>query len=226
MAKKQRLRREDPERTAPIRRFSTMFRKDEQDNDKTRDGPSTKMQDDISDAVRMGYSVIEEQIRQGQRAAQQLGGMPSGVGSATFGVNDIANRLLQYSTDLAALHFDLMATLLHPAAMSGAMPGAAPSQDSGARVMIEIESKRKNQVTLDLWPHSQTANLTVPALHAAESDKSPLTDVSFVPGTDDVPARLHIVVSDSQPPGLYSGLILDADSGQANGTLSLRLDEL
>jgi len=200
MAKKQRLRRQDPERTAPVRRFSTMFRPDGNHRDGTLKPPAD-MASDISDAVRMGYSVIEEQIRQGQRAAQQLGGAPSGLGSATVNATDIASRLLRYATDLAA------------------------TQGQGSRVSIEITSNQKNQVTLDLWAGSQTASLTVPALHSAESEKTPLTDVSFVAGTDELPARLRVVIPESQPAGVYSGLILDSESSQAKGTLSLKLGE-
>jgi len=224
MAKKQRLRRQDPERTAPVRRFSTMFRPDGNHRDGTLKPPAD-MASDISDAVRMGYSVIEEQIRQGQRAAQQLGGAPSGLGSATVNATDIASRLLRYATDLAALHFDLMAVLTQSPGLNGVPGSTAPTQGQGSRVSIEIASNRKNQVTLDLWAGNQTAGLTVPALHSAESEKTPLTEVSFVAGTDELPARLRIVIPESQPAGVYSGLILDSASSQAKGTLSLKLDE-
>jgi hypothetical protein len=203
-----------------------MFRPDSKTGDATTK-PASNMSDGVSDAVHMGYSVIEEQIRQGQRAAQQMRGAAFGTGmeSGIKNAKNIANRLLQYSTDLAVLHFDLMSVLLHSTGSDGISTNVAPSQGTGSRVIIEIESKRKNQVTLDLWPGKQTANLTIPALHSAESEKTPLTDVSFVPGTEQAPARLCIAIPDAQPAGVYSGLILDAETSQPGGTLSLRLDE-
>ena len=222
MAKRQRLRREDPERTVPLRNFSSMFRPD----GKLRGGnatPAANAPDDISNAVRMGYSVIEEQIRQGQRAAQQLAGQASGMGTAKSSVTDIASRLLRYSTDLAALHFDLMGVLLQPTGANAAPGNVAAGE--GSRVVIEIQSQRKNTVTLDLWPGKSTVQLIVPALHSAEADKSPLTDISFVAGTEEQPARMCIVIPDSQMAGVYSGLILDAASSQASGTLSIKLDD-
>jgi len=223
MAKKQRLHRPDPERTMPNRRFSTMFRRDA-DIDSNAGAAPEAASDEVGDAVRMGYSVIEEQIRQGQRAAEQITGAPFGLGTAATSGKDIANRLMRFTTDLAALHFDLMGVLMQPSGLGGLAGNGAPAQSSGSRVSIEIESKRKNKVTLDLWAGKHTAALTVPALHSAESDKTPLTDVSFTPGTELAPANLRIVIPDSQPPGVYSGLILDAETSQASGTLSLTLD--
>lgn len=222
MAKKRRVRREDPERTAPNRRFSTMFRPDGKQRMPGTDS-AKELNDEIGDAVRMGYSVIEEQIRQGKLAAQNLSGVPPGTGFAAGNVTDIANRLIHYSTDLAALYFDLLGALMQPSTMNGAP--AATSRSDGTRVAIEIESCRNTQVTLDLWSGNRSAVLTVPALHAAESDKIPVTDVKFVPGSDEAPARIRIKVSDDQPAGLYSGLILDAESGQGCGTISLKLNE-
>jgi hypothetical protein len=224
MARKERLRRQDPHRTGPIRRFSTMFRPEGAQTSGSG-GQSAPIQDEIGDAVRMGYSVIEEQIRQGQRAAEKLGGAASGFGSATNTVTDVANRLMRYTTDLAALHFDLMAIVLQPNDTNGGPGSVAAAASGSARVTIEIESSRKNQVTLDLWQQSQNAKLTVPALHSAEADKPPITDIRFVAATEQTPAHLGIKIANTQPGGVYSGLILDSSSGQAGGTLSLKLDD-
>lgn len=231
MAKRERMRRPDPPRTAPIRRFSTMFRRNDGE---FKGAPGSISDDDISGAVNMGYSVIGDHIRQGQRAAQSrwsanagFQGAPGGVPGAAGlgGITDIANRLLQYSTDLAALHFDLMTALLHSPGLHSFTASFAPTQHDGSRVVVEIESQRKNRVTVDLWPGSDKAQLTVPALHAAESDKDPVTDIVFFPASEQSPARLCITIPADQPAGVYTGLILQAETGQACGTLSLRLHE-
>jgi len=221
MAKRKRLRRPDPERTGPIRHFSTMFHRDG-DASHTRAGSA----DEISDAVQMGYSVIEDQIRQGQRAARQLwgAGLGSGSGTGIGTLTDVANRLLRFSTDLAALHFDLMTALLHSSEMRGFTSGVAPAQSGGSRVVVEIESKRKNRVTVDLWPGKHSSNLRIPALYSGDTDKEPITGISFAAASDQSPARMTIVIPDNQPPGVYSGLILDTKTSQACGTVSVTLE--
>ena len=224
MPKRQRLRRPDPARTGPHRQFSTMFRRDDSSFG-TGAGASSNVDDAIGDAVRMGYSVIEEQIRQGQRSARQMSGAAPGMGAfkGVGSMTDIANRLLRYSTDLASLHFDLMTALLHSSQFKGVSDGFNFSQNAGSRVILEVESGRKNKVSLDLWAGAAGSNLRVPALYSANADTEPLTEIGFTPGTEQSPARLTITVPDTQAAGTYSGLILDANSGQAAGTLSLTL---
>jgi hypothetical protein len=224
MAKRQRLRRPDPKRTAPKRQFSTMFRR-EGETAGAWTGPATGESDPISDAVRMGYSVIEDQIRQGKNTATKIWGSAPGIGrGAGLGtMTDIANRLLRFSTDLASLHFDLMTAVMHSPQSKGFAQGVAPTQSAGSRVIIEIESTRRNRVTVDLWPGANTSDLQVPALYSADASTEPLTEITLTPASEESPARLNVSVPNTQPAGIYSGLILDSESGQANGTLSLTL---
>lgn len=230
-AKRKRMRREEPARTAPIRKFSTLLRSgDESSADRAAKQPNaSQTQDTVAQAVRMGYSVIEEQIRRGRLAAQQVAGGGSAFGGGmTADASTMIGRLLRHSTDLIALCFD-MASTMTPSTGNGAATaraaGANPGAESqrGARINIEITSARKNQVTVDLWSNASTDELAVPALHALDATKAPLTDVAFVAAGPDEPARLKVTVPDSQPADVYTGLIMNRRTKAAVGTLSVRL---
>jgi hypothetical protein len=229
-AKRQRMRRDDPARTAPIRKFSTLLRSaDERPADRAAKSNSSEAQDTVAQAVRMGYSVVEEQIRRGRLAAQQVAGGGSAFGAGMTGdASTMIGRLLRHSTDLIALCFDMAGSMTPStgngtASVRGASASPDAAQERGARINIEITSTRKNQVTVDLWSNASTDELVVPALHSLDATKAPLMDVSFVAAGPDEPARLKVAVPDAQPADVYSGLIMNRRTEAAVGTLSVRI---
>jgi hypothetical protein len=235
MRKRKRLRRPDPARTAPIRKFSTMLRAEGERGAAPGDAQPQRGDDAAAQAVRMGYSVVEEQIRRGRLAAQQMTGGAGGIGMSAGEPGPMINRLLRYSTDLMTLYFDLAGMFAQPSMlnrMGAGKPGAAdpggshPAQAGsgrGTRLVIEITSKRKSQVTVDLWANASNAKLAVPALHSLDAEKPPIKDITFVPGANGEPPRLRIAIPASLGADVYTGLIVDAESRESTGTLSVRL---
>ena len=80
MSDRQRLHREEPVRTGPNRNWSTLYRPNTNisstpsGNSPSADHPAQghPWNDAVSHGVKLGYRVIEEYLRQGQRAAQQF----------------------------------------------------------------------------------------------------------------------------------------------------------
>lgn len=242
MSDRRRLRREDPVRTEPIRNWSTLYRgsnswdsrnpsADPKSADKATPGGSWN--DVVAQGVKLGYRVIEEYMRQGQRIAQQINNRSYGPGAMGNDIRDLAERMLRYYTDLASLWFDLMGSIAgNPDLMRNLFglwqPKSEPSANAtpvnGAMaVSIEIVSTRPTQVTLDLRPQSAGLFLATHGLRALDPEKPPLTDITFERSLDHGLTSLRIRVPEGQPADIYTGVVIDRDTGQPRGTLSVRI---
>jgi len=89
---------------------------------------------------------------------------------------------------------------------------------------IEVKSSRRAQVTADIWP---TAGRFVPLvlpLHSDDGDVPPLTNIHLV--TDERTRPVLVVeIPDKQPAGVYSGVVVDADTRQPGGVVTVRVQE-
>lgn len=197
-------------------------------------GATAAMNDSISQAVELGYRVIDEHIRQGQRAAQQLGvptPFPFAMAAGAPELQDLATRFAQYWSEAFGLWLQMMGA---PAGASFApRPPAAPngwgSVAHGAgdapavRLRVDVSARRPVEVTVDLLPEAARRPLTVQALRAIDPAKPKLADVTIVPADGDQSARLVVRVPDDQPDDLYHGVVVDTETGRLAGTLSIRV---
>ncbi len=252
MSDQQRLRRENPERTTPIRHWSKLYRQDDswgayaphsQASPSQAAPPNGATSDAVSQGVKLGYQVIEEHIRQGQRIAQQFNSRSYNLSNVGNDVRELAERLVRDSTNLLSLWFNLMTSLANNVDLSKSFSqmtsppspptsnGVAPQQASaaaeptshGTAVSIELLASSPTQVTLNLSPKAERLFLATPGLHAMTADTPPLTDLTFIPALDNNPASLRIRVPDQHPPGLYTGVLVDRNTGLPQGTVSVRV---
>jgi hypothetical protein len=280
MSDRPRIRRNDPERSAPIRDWSNMFRSPGaqtvtapaadaavvglQVNNSTTDGvasgsatvstPAT-VNASLSEEARIGietaYRVIDEHLQEGRRAAQAQSGRdggagdeafstasPSGVGIAADRIQEIVAQGIRFYTSLAPLWGSLVNSIANSAvARDSAAAGgisAAPlapapiprtaTATSPAPVIIEIASTRMTRVTVDLAPHVGMSNLAIGGLQALEAEKPPLQEIALATEPGSNRTVLRIRVPEDQPAGVYSGVIVDRESGEPRGTITLRID--
>jgi hypothetical protein len=80
------------------------------------------------------------------------------------------------------------------------------------------------RVTIDLAAHANAANFATSGLHAIEPDRPPLKDLACTIDSHSNRPVVRIRVPDSQPAGVYSGVIVDQDSGNPCGTITLRIE--
>jgi hypothetical protein len=240
---RQRLRREDPLRTGPIRNWSTLYRRP--DSWDFREPSATPMSaeeatrrgswnDAVAQGVELGYRVVEEQIRHGQRVAEQINKQSYDPGAIGNDIREVAERMLRYYADLSALWFELLGSLigntgLPRGSLGPGRPTPEPFPMGGSAsgppaVSIEVVSSRPTRTTLDLRPPVDGSRLSAQDLRASGSGKPPLTDVAFEPVSDGG-LVLRIRVPETQPPGIYTGAVIDRDTGQPRGTLSVSLAE-
>ena len=245
--KRERMKREDPARSSPIRNATTYFREAHSWDDGAPEqgagtGPETpvteKLDDVITRGVHLGYKVIEEHIRKGQRTAREL---RQSSPQAQDGSDDFAKFVEQAQRlyqDVGTLCFDALETLVHSPALLRRVAravqmypdtepsGAEATDPSGfaGRCAVEIQSRHRTRVDLQLDPGAQFRPLRVHALHAPLPGAPPLTALSFRGEPSGVPL-LAVSIPDHQPAGLYSGLVVDAETNEPAGTLTVHIAE-
>lgn len=247
MSDRQRLRREEPARNGPVRNWSTLYR---EANSRESHDPSASQNatdeaksdrswnDVVSHGVKLGYHVVEEHIRQGQRVAQQINNRSYTPETMGNDVQELLERMVRYYTDLGSLWGDLANSLVaNPDLLGnlfrrGQSQAAQPVNGASANgasttvplsVSIEVISARPTQVTLDLQPQSEGLPLATSGLHAGDPQKPPLTDITLEPGLDMGRLLLRIRVPEGQPPDVYTGVVVDKGTNLPRGTLSIRI---
>lgn len=255
MNSRERIKRPKLDRTRPIRGWGTLLGAAEKAAGGRSDGGSTKplgsgaLNDVVSRSVDLGYRVIDEYIRQGQKAAQRFNDRSYGANAVTNDMQEIATRMAQYASDFAALWFEFMEAAAasaggwpppppppaneskRPARASkepGMPPATAPAPAEGdgvdlTRVRIAVTSPHPTEVSLDLRPHISGRRLVVQSLRAVDPDKPRLSDVTIEDGVSDEPLTLRIRVPMGQPAGVYNALIIDEETSRPVGTVSLRI---
>jgi hypothetical protein len=88
---------------------------------------------------------------------------------------------------------------------------------------LVVESPLRTEVSVDLRPRSSGLPLKVHDLRAPEPDKPRLTCVTIESLPSEERVAIHLRIPDEQPPGIYSGIILDERTSLPRGTLCVRL---
>jgi hypothetical protein len=234
MGNNERLRREDPVRASPIRKFAGVFQSNGFDNPSAQsEGVSQEPAASHDSGVRLAYRVIEKHINEGRRAAESFNSHPYPNSSRTVndGFQELLERLLRFQSEFLPQLLEVLgsAVKIDPARPLGAPGFSQPPQGNGANspashaLSIEVTSARPAQITIDLREGSEALPLTSPGLHALEVGKPPLNEIGFVPDVATGTIKIVVTIPNNQPGGTYSGVVVNRKTGEARGTLSVRL---
>lgn len=204
----ERLHRQDPARDQPIRDFSTYAR------NYGWGGRGATGDDPVSQGVKLGYSVLEEQMREGQRLAERLRGAAK-PGQPPLDIGGLIERALNIYRDIGALAFAATEALARNPGLS-ARAHEPPRSASGARYAFEIASSRRVSVKLDLRGEGRPRVGPLQALGDAPAIRSVSLETAPEP-------TLKLDIADDQPAGVYNAVVADADSGEPLGTLTVRI---
>jgi hypothetical protein len=195
--------------------------------------------DVVSRSVDLGYRVVEDYIRQGQKTAERMASRTYGQDAFTGDLQELGMRVMRYASEFMAVWFDFM----ERAAAGGGMPSPAPGATSPAapepssdapsaappreaarqRVRVEVTSPWPTEVELDLRPGTVGRPLVLQALRAVEPDKPRIDAVSFDGGAAGGTPTVRIRVPPEQPAGVYNALLIDEQTAAPAGTLSVRI---
>ena len=241
MGDRKRLHREDPARIAPVRNFSKLYSRSSPVNGANAakpvepDAPARAKGGGgpLAEGVELAYNIIEKYIAEGRRTAEGFStqAYSTGAPNANDNLQVLVERMLRFQAEMLPLWIETLATLVK---VDPARNGHAPASDvwprsNGAQkadttaVIIEVVSLRPVQVSVELRPNSEPQSLVALGLSAVDSAKPILKDISLLP--DEVAGRikLRLRIPESQPPGTYSGVIVNRESGETQGTLSIRI---
>lgn len=250
MTEKPRVTRPTLERSAPLRTWSTLFAgadSAQPNGGASATGEAGAFGDVVSRSVDLGYRVVDEYIRQAQKTAQRLNDRTYGTEAMTGDLQDLAMRMTQYASDLAAVWIQLvqLGTTGRPGP-SPAPPGetaspdvdVAPAQGCGAttgspeipspppataRVRIEVGATQPTEVAVDIRPDAIGRALIVHDLRTADGRTPRIRAVQFEPATADTPACVRIRVPPRHPPGVYNGMVIDERTSRPAGTVSVTI---
>jgi hypothetical protein len=210
MAAKNRRKRPEPSRKGPRRNAMAGLGGDE-----TGAWSQQSPGDAIANAVNLGYRVVEEYLEQGRDAAQRFRKGSYSSANVEEDLKTLVDRLVRVTKDITAAWTEILSAFTRAASPAASRVGPA--------VSVELKSKRRTEVMFDLRPLAGRFVPSVPALYAASTSKSTLTDIQFRLSADGAHAVLAIDVPDDLPPGVYSGAIVDSTTNVPGGTLSVRI---
>jgi hypothetical protein len=196
----------------------------------------------VERAVGNAYRVLDEQLRRGEEAARAHRGAfeRGGLGGESLG--GLPRSAARLWWEVLGLWLDALGPLASPglrAALRGndaevpwlpprapepppaepRMAAAPAAQTAGTRVTMDLSAAGPVEISLDLLPDGENAELVVQDLGAFEGGgKPPITGVKLEPGRDGR-LVLRLAIAPDQPPGMYIGMILDRAYAEQRGTL-------
>jgi hypothetical protein len=233
-----RVRRPEPARRGPIRASPPSAAdpaKPKAHAPKAQPAQDPKVSDAVAHAVKMGYDVITENIRQGREAAQRFRQGEYSLGDAPGDLEVAALRLLHLARELSTTTFDVCERLLkelgaqqpprdrtpHVPGFRAAAPAAAPTPakaasptppDAGAmKVTVRFEGASKAiahtySLTRPRQPTAAT-DVSAAALAPAGRGGAPIAGVRFEMDASVEGIVAVVNVPKGQAHGFYSGLV-------------------
>jgi len=222
-----RITRPEPERTQPIRSWTqTLFGTPPPASGGERAG-TNPFEDVVSRSVELGYRVVDDYLKEGQRVAERLGGRGLGTEALVGDMQQLTARMARYTSDVFEVWFQLielaMGGRVRPAENGAAAAHPVqPDASAASRIRIAVDASQPAEVVLDLRPDAAGRRLLVHALRPADGGEGArLGDVSVE--SDAGGAVVRVRVPPGHPAGVYNGLVIDEATKCPAGTLSVRV---
>jgi hypothetical protein len=234
------------QRTEPVRSWSGLFGGSARANEDAASKRKAAPPASAAETVDLGYRVVEDYLREGQRAAQAFSsGWPGGAGSTADQpeeMQQMAQRVLQYGWDFAGMWMEMAARMAGNPGAWPSVPGmpvaGASAKESAdaprastsprgasvetARVSVSIQSRRPATATVELRPGS-SSGLVIHPLRAEGKERGVIRDVDITEDERDGSVKVTVKVPVKASVGVYNGMIVDRDTNLPRGTLSVRI---
>ena len=197
----------------------------------------------VAHAVRLGYDVIGENIRQGREAAGRFRQGEYNVRDVPHDLNQLSIRLLTLTRELSSTSFDLLDRLLRDPRTPGSTPRAAtdhqppafypapsapkPTPPTGPAFTCVFSGPGKailKQGVLSRPDKPTTpASLTVTPLASLDPAVKTIVGVTFAASADGEGVVALATIPADQPAGVYSGVIFAPESQAPLGMLTIEV---
>jgi hypothetical protein len=255
-----RIKKPELERSRPIRTFDGLFgrsRPQGASGGNASRGDGSPGGSTVTNAVDLGYRIIDEYMRQGQAFARSAWSPGPAGDPLDVEPQQLAERMYQYASDFAGTWVEYVQAMMARAPSPFAPPGPTAPPPPGAniggfdighddsspqgsvareprtdeetgrptapRVSIDLASKRRTEITVDLRPGFARTPMFAHDLRARDSSIPRISGIAVnVDPSEDV-VTIRIRVPDDQPPAVYSGLLVDEATNLPRGTVSIRI---
>jgi hypothetical protein len=186
----------------------------------------------VADAVRRGYEVVEENIRQGRHAAERLRLGTYRSGEIPGEMSAVVNRLVRLGAELSTAWFQMIAAVMRDPQLAAAFEdvglarppsGRPPHRTVTPRITHQILGSRTCHVSYNVSPLSTPAIPMILDLVCSETPQAPPVKVAVRGDPDSGALVLHIGVTDTHPAGTYRGNVIDRNTRKRIGTVELRI---
>jgi hypothetical protein len=224
---KERVRRPDPERTAPRRATTSVL-----DGLGGSDGrPSDDEAPEVTRSIGQGYRIVEEYLEQSRRVASQIapGLIPDNLEE---GLGAITSRFVRTTAEMFELWFQILDASNNSrqnqqaaaAAANGAAPAAA-AQPASPGVTVQIQSRKPARVTVDIRASASGRRLAAHALRSIDDSLPRIDDIRVDASREGEPVLIAVRVRDDQPAGVYNGMVIDEETSLPAGTVSVVVED-
>lgn len=236
-----RIVRPEPTRTGPRRRVSDFAPEcPDPDMPPTYTGPSNDAEIGriVGDAVRVGYDVINDNLRQGRAAADRYSAGQYRLADVPEDMSHVGRRLMALSRELSTTWFDLVGAVLRDPNIRNAVqqharpiphePDPDPRTGEPGPVAITCRFRGTRRASADATTLTSSGTRLVPTMTALNSDAGhpPITQISFIAAKEGDIARIVAVITirDDQPAGTYHGAVTDAATSAVLGAIIVKLE--
>lgn len=212
------------------------------EKDPHADSPEVPLEGVISRAVDLGYKVIEDQIQLGQRMAERVSDGNIDSSDVTSSMSEIVERLRVFYSDLGALWFEMLESVFRNPSMgdwlanatgefrprtSNSATNGAAQHNAQLQLPVEIISPEPTgaRVMQEFHGEPELGSMIVAPLQSRDTKIPALAEISFIEATEGWPATLRVVIPAGQPPGTYSGLVLNSFTDEPAGTLCVQIPD-
>lgn len=236
-----RPRKPTPVRTHPIRGGARPGESNGASKDPSATAHSSAA-DPITSGVELGYRVVREYLRQGERVARQLWSPPSpSAGDGRSESTMLLERTMRSVEDLAAAFADIVRMMSRSGGENGVEPKpgtiggfdlravAKPTNgDASVRappvrpIVVNVKARRPVTVNVELEPGSPVEALSVPPLKGKKRNGARPLAVAIA-ARPQGPVVVTVRVPPSLAAGRYEGDVLDRQTGRRCGAISISL---
>lgn len=232
-----RLHRVPPLRVEPLRDWPGALRNPASPKTKNGDSPEKTPARVATggfgfDGITQGYRLIEEHIRRSRAAAiLPENGRRQSKADANEDVQAVVAQIVRSLSELLPIVGDLFNRLgadgIARILTGMARPSRAESTngiaEAGARVRIELSSSRPATANLELRTGAEKLRLVAHPLVPANPRSGALKTLRFSRAKRGAAPSLSIRIPAHQPPGIYTGAVVDERSGAAQGVLTIQI---
>ncbi len=229
-------------RTRPVRAFRTLFDPAAKPGARRSGRDESKAKETIARAVDAAYRVVEEHIREGRDYARSRGEedaeapaggagpslRPAWLSAAGLGsaVGEIVRLFFGGRPAPGAIRvpgFDVAEEASASRTTGLSTASERDSDDPSAAIVVDVQSAQPTQIALKLDRRPPTESVTLQALRrqGGVGKRLPRATLERDPAANVLTVRVR--VPRGQPPGVYSGLIVDGTTNTPCGSLSITL---